>query len=152
MKRGRIVAVAAAAAVALSGALVAIAQQGNNEPSLGNPDLPPPQRGLLPKMKIAEPTPWGGRLPTVPQGWTIRAIATELQIPRQTLVLPNGDILVAEGKGKSAPVLTPKDYIAGFIKAKGNTKVKGGDRLIRWVVLAVVAALVAKLGWDAVRG
>ena len=129
MKRGRIVAVAAAAAVALSGALVAIAQQGNNEPSLGNPDLPPPQRGLLPKMKIAEPTPWGGRLPTVPQGWTIRAIATELQIPRQTLVLPNGDILVAEGKGKSAPVLTPKDYIAGFIKAKGNTKVKGGDRL-----------------------
>ena len=29
--------------------------------------------------------------------WTIRAIATDLKVPRQTLVLPNGDILVAEG-------------------------------------------------------
>lgn len=129
MTRGRIVTIAAAAALALSGALVAIAQQASGGAGTSHPDLPPPQRGLLPKMKIAEPTPWGGRQPVVPQGWTIRAIATDLQIPRQTLVLPNGDILVAEGKGKSAPVLTPKDYIAGFIKAKGNTTVKGGNRL-----------------------
>ena len=37
--------------------------------------------------------------PTVPEGYRIDAIATDLKIPRQTLVLPNGDILVAEGKG-----------------------------------------------------
>lgn len=94
-----------------------------------NPDLPAPQRGLLPQIAIAQPAAWGERRPTVPQGWTITAIASELRIPRQTLVLPNGDILVAEGKGKSAPVLTPKDYIAGIFKSEGTTSVEGGDRL-----------------------
>lgn len=93
------------------------------------PELPAPQRGLLPDMGIAEPAAWNGRLPTVPPGWTIKAIATDLQVPRQTLVLPNGDILVAEGKGGGAPKLTPKDFIAGILKAKGNTSVKGGNRL-----------------------
>lgn len=94
-----------------------------------DPKLPEPQRGLLPNMKIAEPTPWGDQKPTVPEGFTVTAIATGLAIPRQTLVLPNGDILVAEGRGGSAAKLKPKDVIAGYIKAKGNTKVKGGNRL-----------------------
>lgn len=94
-----------------------------------NPDLPPPQRGLLPSMRIAEPAAWGDRRPTVPAGWTIKSIATDLKVPRQSLVLPNGDILVAEGKGGGAPALKPKDYIAGLIKARGNTAVKGGDQL-----------------------
>ncbi|AHL76801.1 sorbosone dehydrogenase [Stutzerimonas stutzeri] len=94
-----------------------------------DPKLPEPQRGLLPSMKIAEPSPWGDQKPTVPQGYAVTAIATDLKIPRQTLVLPNGDILVAEGKGGNAAKLKPKDVIAGYIKAKGNTSVKGGDRL-----------------------
>lgn len=94
-----------------------------------NPDLPPPQRGLLPSMRIAEPAAWGDRRPTVPAGWAIKSIATDLKVPRQSLVLPNGDILVAEGKGGGAPALKPKDYIAGLIKARGNTSVKGGDQL-----------------------
>jgi glucose/arabinose dehydrogenase len=52
-----------------------------------------------------------------------------LKIPRQTIVLPNGDILVAKGRGGNAPSLTPKDVIAGFIKAQGTSPVSGGDRL-----------------------
>ncbi|QYF94634.1 sorbosone dehydrogenase family protein [Massilia sp. PAMC28688] len=93
------------------------------------PTLPAPERGLLPSMKIAEPTPWGNQLPTVPEGYTISAIATNLKIPRQTLVLPNGDILVAEGKGGNAKPLKPKDLIAGYIKSKGTTSVESGNRL-----------------------
>ena len=93
------------------------------------PRLPNPQSELLPTMQIADPAAWGERRPTVPQGYRIQAIATELKIPRQTLVLPNGDILIAEGKGGGAPKLTPKDVIASFIKAKGTSDVKGGDRL-----------------------
>jgi glucose/arabinose dehydrogenase len=93
------------------------------------PPLPEPQRQLLPTMKIAKPAEWDGRLPVVPQGYTIAAIATGLQIPRQTLVLPNGDILVAEGRGGYAPKLSPKDVIAARIKAKGTSPVKGGNRL-----------------------
>ena len=94
-----------------------------------NPELPDVERGLLPSMEIANPATWGDQRPTVPQGYTITPIATDLKIPRQTLVLPNGDILVAEGKGGNAPKLTPKDIIAGVIKAKGTTKVESGDRL-----------------------
>jgi glucose/arabinose dehydrogenase len=93
------------------------------------PRLPEPQSELLPTMKIADPAEWGERRPAVPQGYRIQPIATDLKIPRQTLVLPNGDILIAEGKGGGAPKLTPKDVIAAYIKAKGTSKVKGGDRL-----------------------
>lgn len=93
------------------------------------PDLPEPRRGLLPDMVVADPTPWGDRMPIVPDGYTITAIATDLKVPRQTLVLPNGDILVAEGMGGYAPALKPKDIIAGIIKDRGTTSVEGGDRL-----------------------
>jgi glucose/arabinose dehydrogenase len=66
----------------------------------------------------------------VPQGYTVTAIATDLKVPRQALVLPNGDILVAEGKGgKDAPALRPKDFIAGFVMEQGSSSTKGGDRL-----------------------
>ena len=113
----------AAVLAACSSAAPEVAQFGSD------PQLPVQERGLLPDMTIAKPAQWGDRQPTVPQGYTITAIATGLGIPRQTLVLPNGDILVAEGRGGSAPKLKPKDVIAGYIKAKGNTSVPSGNRL-----------------------
>lgn len=95
-----------------------------------NPPLPEPQRGLLPSMNVADPDEWGDRRPEVPPGYAITAIATDLQVPRQTLVLPNGDILVAEGKGGSqAPALRPKDFVKGLLMAQSTTGVKGGNRL-----------------------
>ncbi|WP_349780496.1 sorbosone dehydrogenase family protein [Xanthomonas sp. WHRI 7065] len=112
-----------AAALASCGKAPELKQHGTS------PELPAPDRGLLPDMTIAEPAAWGERKPTVPAGYRITAIATGLGIPRQTLVLPNGDILVAEGRGGNAPNLKPKDVIAGAIKAKGNTSVKSGNRL-----------------------
>jgi len=123
------IAAAVAAASIVSITLTATAADPPREQQGANPDLPPPQRGLLPSMRIAEPAGWGVRMPAVPPGWTIKAIATELKVPRQTLVLPNGDILVAEGKGGGAPALRPKDAIAGFLKSKGTTSVKGGNQL-----------------------
>jgi glucose/arabinose dehydrogenase len=94
-----------------------------------NPDLPKAHRGLLPSMEIPRPAGWGDARPVVPKGYRIEAIATNLRIPRQTLVLPNGDILVAEGSGGHAPPLRPKDLIAGYIKSLGKTSVKSGNRL-----------------------
>jgi len=117
---------------ALSMALLLSACGGEGEPTQSRgpePKLPAPERGLLPSMKIAEPAAWGDNMPKVPEGYRITAIAKDLKIPRQTLVLPNGDILVAEGRGGSAAKLKPKDVIASQIKAKGNTQVKGGNRL-----------------------
>jgi len=110
--------------------LSACGGEGEATQALGpDPKLPAPERGLLPSMKIAQPAQWGEQKPTVPEGYSISAIATDLKIPRQSLVLPNGDILVAEGRGGSAAKLKPKDVIASQIKAKGNTQVKGGNRL-----------------------
>jgi glucose/arabinose dehydrogenase len=112
---------------------IALSACSNKAPELeqygATPELPAPNRTLMPDMTIAKPASWGDRTPTVPTGYRISAIATDLAIPRQTLVLPNGDILVAEGRGGSAPNLKPKDVIAGRIKSKGNTAVKSGNRL-----------------------
>ncbi|SDK98535.1 Glucose/arabinose dehydrogenase, beta-propeller fold [Paracoccus chinensis] len=108
----------------------ASAQDQTPPPEYGpNPTLGEPQRGLLPTMKIPRPALWGDDRPVVPEGFTIQPIATDLMIPRQTLILPNGDILVAEGKGQGAPALRPKDLIAGIIKAWGKSSVSGGNRL-----------------------
>ena len=86
-----------------------LAACGGEDPQLAqygpDPQLPERQGGLLPDMTIASPASWGDARPTVPQGYTITAIASDLKIPRQTLVLPNGDILVAEGRGGNAPKL-----------------------------------------------
>jgi glucose/arabinose dehydrogenase len=113
----------------LTAALAACSQAPELHQYGATPEIPAPARGVMPDMIIAKPAAWGDRLPTVPQGYAIAAIATDLGIPRQTLVLPNGDILVAEGRGGNAPKLKPKDIIAGKIKAKGNTAVKSGNRL-----------------------
>ena len=117
--------------LALSAAAFVTACGSESEPpSYGpNPQLPEPQRGLLPSMMISKPTGWGDQRPTVPEGYAIAPIATDLAIPRQTIVLPNGDILVAEGRGGGAPRLIPKDLIAGLIKSQGTSTVRGGNRL-----------------------
>ncbi len=113
--------------------LLVLTACGRSDPSLNqtgpNPDLPGLSESLVPPMKIAQPIGWGDALPSVPEGFTVTALATDFQIPRQMLVLPNGDILVAEGRGGGAPALRPKDVIAGVIKKQGNTKVESGDRV-----------------------
>src|SRR5690606_20656356 len=116
---------------AATAALSLAACGGESEPLQygANPDLPEPSRGVLPDMKIADPSEWGDKVPVVPEGFEVRAIARDLLIPRQTLVLPNGDILVAEGRGGNAQPLKPKDVIAGPIKAAGTTQVPSGNRL-----------------------
>jgi glucose/arabinose dehydrogenase len=122
--RGEVFACAAVAVVILAGC------DDPQPDAFGpNPTLPDPERGVLPSMVIAKPTPWGQRRPTAPNGYVVTAIATGLGIPRQTLVLPNGDILVAEGRGGGAPALRPKDLIANVIKAKGTSSAKSGNRL-----------------------
>ena len=120
---------AAACVLALALALVGCGGDAPPQEYGPHPDLPEPRRGLLPAMDIADPVGWGERRPVVPEGYAITPIATGLKIPRQTLVLPNGDILVAEGRGGNAPKLKPKDVIAGRIKSAGTTPVESGDRL-----------------------
>lgn len=120
----------ATSALTLAVAVTACGRPAENLNQTGpNPELPNRNETLIPPMKIASPAGWDGEAPTVPQGFRITPLATDLKIPRQMLVLPNGDILVAEGSGGNAPKLRPKDVIAGVIKAGGKSSVKSGNRI-----------------------
>jgi glucose/arabinose dehydrogenase len=61
------------------------------------PQLPAPDRGLIPAVEIAEAKGWpSGGTPVAAPGLAVTAFATGLDHPRWLYVLPNGDVLVAE--------------------------------------------------------
>ena len=60
-------------------------------------DLPPPKTGPVASSRSLI-LPYTGQAPRVPEGFTATAFATGLEHPRRLLVLPNGDVLVAEQK------------------------------------------------------
>lgn len=119
----------ALAAITLVLALSGCGSERDVDQTGPRPNLPDQKETLLPPMKIAKPTGWGDAVPKVPAGFTITPLATGLDVPRQMLALPNGDVLVAEGLGSSAPKLRPKDLIAGYIKSFGKSGKKGGNRV-----------------------
>jgi len=83
-----------------------------------DPVLPEPRTELLPDLKVAEVVGWAdGETPTVPEGLTITAYATEFANPRTVHTLPNGDVLVVQGKAPpdGRPLERPKDFIRGWI-------------------------------------
>src|SRR5215467_6783776 len=65
-------------------------------------DLPPPKTGPIVTDRSLI-VPYDGQFPEVPPGFTATPFATGLANPRRLLVLPNGDVLVAE---QSAGYLT----------------------------------------------
>ena len=76
------------------------------------PTLPPPRHTLLPTVNIAPAQGWPERGTPVPAaGLRVQAFARNLDHPRWLLVLPNGDVLVAES---NAPPKT--DESSGGIK------------------------------------
>lgn len=82
-----------------------------------DPQLPAPQQNLLPDLKVAKVVGWEeGQTPTVPEGLTITAYATDLANPRTVHTLPNGDVLVVQSKAPPGkPLNRPKDIVRGWI-------------------------------------
>jgi glucose/arabinose dehydrogenase len=58
-------------------------------------DMPPPKTGPIVNNRSLT-VPYSGQIPQVPPGFTATPFATGLANPRRLLVLPNGDVLVAE--------------------------------------------------------
>ncbi|MDP2020726.1 MAG: sorbosone dehydrogenase family protein [Hydrogenophaga sp.] len=115
----------ARAAWAATGTAALLALGGCAEParftvaegSGNNPALPTPSRALIPTVNIAPARGWpDGAMPTPAPGLRVQAYARDLDHPRWLLVLPNGDVLVAE---TNAPPKTeaPKG-ITAWIKGK----------------------------------
>lgn len=67
-----------------------------------DPQLPPPNRTLIPTVNIALSKGWpkGGK-PVAAQGTSVDTFADGLDHPRWLYVLPNGDVLVAETNAAS---------------------------------------------------
>src|SRR5512132_3181751 len=62
-----------------------------------DPVLPKPDKRLIPTVNIAPAVGWSeGLTPVAAQGLAVNAFASGLEHPRWLLVLPNGDVLVAE--------------------------------------------------------
>jgi glucose/arabinose dehydrogenase len=72
-----------------------------------NPELPTPDKRLIPVINVASATGWiNGEKPVAAEGMEVTAFASGLDHPRWLYVLPNGDVLVAE---TNAPANRPED-------------------------------------------
>ncbi len=68
------------------------------------PQLVAPTKALLPSLHIAKIDPWHvGRKPIAAEDLRVAAYATDLLHPRWLLVLPNGDVLVAQAEAPPKP-------------------------------------------------
>ncbi|MGO4002471.1 PQQ-dependent sugar dehydrogenase [Pseudomonas fluorescens] len=69
-----------------------------------SPELPAPNKTLLPTVNIAPAVGWSdGAKPTAAPGTQVAAFAEGLDHPRWLYVLPNGDVLVAETNAPPKP-------------------------------------------------
>jgi glucose/arabinose dehydrogenase len=94
----------------IAGALLGLAACGDTarlkvEDGVGPaPQLPGPRKTLIPTVKVADAVGWpAGVSPGAAPGLQVKAFATGLDHPRWLLVLPNGDVLVAETNAPPKP-------------------------------------------------
>ena len=119
MKHPIATAVIACAALAGCGSSQTIDKATQYGPS---PNLPDPSRALLPRMHVPKVIGWnGGEKPSVPQGFSIRPMATGLSNPRNVYALSNGDLLVIESKKDAKePLERPKRKVMDWVESKAH--------------------------------
>ena len=96
------------------------------------PELPPPQSTLIPTVQIAPAKGWpSGATPVAAAGLEVNAYATGLDHPRWLLVLPNGDVLVAESNGPPRPddARGVKGWAATLIMERAGATVPSANRI-----------------------
>ena len=101
--RGTLMGVAAALALLAAGCgdKAELPEQASQGP---NPQIPAPRGTLIPTVNVADATGWPQNEQPMPApGLAVKAFATGLDHPRWMLVLPNGDVLVAEANGPKRP-------------------------------------------------
>ncbi|MBD8905660.1 PQQ-dependent sugar dehydrogenase [Methylorubrum zatmanii] len=98
-----------------------------------NPTLPPPNPTLMPTVNIARVARWpAGAMPRAAEGLTVTAFATGLDHPRWPVVLPNGDVLVAESQApKSGDTSTGvTDWVADKVKGLAGAGGESANRIV----------------------
>jgi len=98
-----------------------------------NPNLPAPEKSLIPTLNVAKAEPWPqGTRPVPAAGLAATAYASGLEHPRWLYVLPNGDVLVAES---NKPANAPKEdgikaKVQGMVMKKAGAGVESPNRII----------------------
>ncbi|MCA3186742.1 MULTISPECIES: sorbosone dehydrogenase family protein [unclassified Cupriavidus] len=81
------------------------------------PQLPAPQKSMIPTIHIAPAEGWkDGKMPVAADGLRVAAFADKLDHPRWVYVLPNGDVLVAETNAPPKP--DDNKGIRGWVQKK----------------------------------
>ena len=90
-----------------------------------NPSFPAPEKSMLPTLHVAPTEPWPkGTHPLPAAGLSVALYANDLAHPRNVVVLPNGDVLVAETDRPAAA--KEKKSIRNMVQ-KHEQKVAGSD-------------------------
>ena len=91
------------------------------------PQLPPPVHALIPPVHIAPAESWpAGGQPVAPAGFRVTAPARGLDHPRWLLVLPNGDVLVAESNHPQPPPGQEEKGIKAWVMKKVMARAGAG--------------------------
>lgn len=101
------------------------AGEGTLERGMGvSPDLPEPDKSVIPVVKIAPAAGWKeGAAPQGAPGVAVNLFASGLDHPRWLHVLPNGDVLVAESNAPERPQSVPsRKGIRGFFMKRAMEK------------------------------
>jgi len=96
------------------------------------PALPPAQQRLIPTVNIAPAKGWPrGATPQPASGLQVVAFAGGLEHPRWLLVLPNGDVLVAETNAPPKPEDAQgiKGWVMGLVMKRAGGRVPSANRI-----------------------
>ncbi len=97
-----------------------------------NPALPAPRSTWLPTVNIAPAVGWpAGAGPQAAAGLHVNAYAQGLDHPRWLLVLPNGDVLVAESNAPPKPAGSGgiKAWVTGLVMGRAGAAVPSANRI-----------------------
>ena len=97
-----------------------------------NPTLPAPSHSLFATIDIAPAKGWPpGVTPTPAPGLEVAAFATGLDHPRWLMVLPNGDVLVAETNAPPKPEDNRgiKNWVRGLVMRRAGAGGASPDRI-----------------------
>ena len=114
------------------GGFASVSQEATVGP---DPQLPPPQKLLIPTVHVAPATGWpAGAQPVAADGLAVTAFATGLEHPRWIYVLPNGDVLVAESAAPPKLQEEPgnrgiKAWFEKKLKTKAGSSVPSANRI-----------------------
>ncbi|GGJ98003.1 PQQ-dependent sugar dehydrogenase [Pseudomonas matsuisoli] len=95
-----------------------------------SPQLVEPRKTLIPTVNIANAVGWhDGHQPTPAEGLRVQPFAQGLDHPRTLLVLPNGDVLVAETNAPEKEQSGFRAWIANKIMSRAGARSPSADRI-----------------------